>query len=652
MTIKQELHQRLAALSPSQRASLAQQLDQLGVSERSSQRLVAYVVGRSAEVDTAVLRDDLKAKLPNYMVPTAIVPLVQMPRTANGKVDTNALPDPQPVVTTANGAAPRTSTEEILVQIWKDVLGLGAVGIDDNFFELGGDSILSIQIVSRAREAGLRLAPNQLFEQPTVAELAAVVNVAPEVVATQEVVTGEVPLTPIQTWFFEQDLAAPQHWHQAMLVELPEGVSEDQVEGAIATLWTHHDALRLRFDDRQHIADISDPPALTSIDLTHLNASDQLKAVAHQGTHLHNDLNLAGGGLLQTARFSRGAAPDRLLLSLHHLAVDAVSWQILLDDLSTLLGGAAQLPAKTTSFKTWAETLTAQVAARQPEAPYWFTQTEQSVIQLPRDFLDGPPSTEGTAQTVTVALSQPDTQALLQTVPASYNTQINDTLLTALTLTLLHWVGAETGHVRIEIEAHGREPITPDIDVSRTVGWFTTTYPVSLHGHVSDAVETLKSVKEQLRQVPDRGIGHGILRYLGDGTTQQRLAQSPPSEVLFNYLGQQVPSGLQVLQAIDVGTLRDPRNQRSYLLELNAWVADGQLQVTWRYDPQIHRSDTLQSLAHQYLSQLKSLIAHCTDTSGGFTPSDFPDADFNQTELDDFIGQLTGQPTSQLTEEA
>ncbi len=274
------------------------------------------------------------------------------------------------------------------------------------------------------------------------------------------------------------------------------------------------------------------------------------------------------------------------------------------------------------------------------------------MIKLPRDFLEGPPTTEGTAQTVTAALSLPATQALLQTVPASYNTQINDTLLTALTLTLLHWVGAETGSVRIEIEAHGREPITPDIDVSRTVGWFTTTYPVSLHGHVSDAVETLKSVKEQLRQVPDRGIGHGILRYLGDGTTQQRLAQAPPSEVLFNYLGQQVPSGLQVLQAIDVGTLRDPRNQRSYLLELNAWVADGQLQVTWRYDPQIHRSDTLQSLAHQYLSQLKSLIAHCTDTSGGFTPSDFPDADFNQTELDDFIGQLTGQPTSQLTEEA
>ena len=290
MTIKQELHQRVAALSPSQRASLAQQLDQLGVSERSSQRLVAYVVGRSAEIDTAVLRDDLKAKLPNYMVPTAIVPLVQMPRTANGKVDTNALPEPQPVVTTADAAAPRTPTEEILVQIWKDVLGLGAVGIDDNFFELGGDSILSIQIVSRAREAGLRLAPNQLFEQPTVAELAAVVNVAPEVVATQEVVTGEVPLTPIQTWFFEQDLAAPQHWHQAMLVELPEGVSEDQVEGAIATLWTHHDALRLCFNDRQHIADISDPPALNSIDLTHLNESDQLKAVAHQGTHLHNDL--------------------------------------------------------------------------------------------------------------------------------------------------------------------------------------------------------------------------------------------------------------------------------------------------------------------------------------------------------------------------
>lgn len=639
----QELYQRVKAFSPRQREALAQRLGVDLAASNHSARLVAYVVSAD-DSQVSTLRDRLKAKLPNYMVPAVVMPLTQMPRTANGKVDIKALPEPQLIGTTAGEfAAARTPAEQILVQIWGEVLRLETVGIHDNFFELGGDSILSIQIVSRAREAGLRLAPNQLFEHPTVAELAAVVNLAPEVQATQDLVTGEVPLTPIQHWFFEQEMEVPNHWHQAMLVELPDEAGGDLVERVLAALWTHHDALRMRFSNGQQInTDAGSPPKLLRIDLSHLRESEQIKAIADHGSRLHASINLADGGLMGAALFTRGAnQPNWLLLSLHHLVVDAVSWQILLDDLSTLLNGTTKLPEKTTSFKDWAEILKSQTAARESELDFWITQSEQPVIELPRDFSDTPPPTESTAQSVTVTLSAEDTESLLKTVPAVYNTQINDALLTALAQTLLQWVGITAGNVQVEMEAHGREPIADGIDVSRTVGWFTTTYPVSFQvNNADDCIETLKSVKEQLRQVPDRGIGYGMLRYLGEDVVQQRLAQTKLSEVLFNYLGRQVTGDLRVIQDIDVGTLRDSRNRRGYLLEVNAWVANEELQISWRYDTQIHRSETLTTLAHQYLSALKSLIAQCTDNSGGFTPSDFPDADLDQAALDDFIGQL------------
>ncbi|MBX2864954.1 MAG: hypothetical protein KTR27_15490 [Leptolyngbyaceae cyanobacterium MAG.088] len=648
MTLNKQLTQRVMNLSPRQRAALA---TQLSLESSGLQRLVAYVVPKShqASPKPSALKDLLKSKLPTYMVPAAIVPLEAFPRTANGKIDVNALPEPQLTSSKGSLVAPRNAVEETLAQIWQDVLKLKVVGIHNNFFELGGDSILSIQIVSRAREAGLRLAPNQLFEQPTIAELAAVVNLTPAVVATQGIVTGEVPLTPIQQWFFDQKMAAPHHWHQAMVVELPNDVSHERVEGAISALWTHHDALRLSFSDIQINIDAINPPKPVQVDLSRLDESEQRQAVADHGSQLHAAVNLAAGGLMRTAFFTRGAHRPWLLLSLHHLVVDAVSWQILLRDLATLLNGPAQLPEKTTSFKSWAETLREQAIPRQSEADFWITQVEQSTIQLPRDYAETVIPTEATTQTVTVALSQDDTQALIQTVPAIYNTQINDALLTALAHTLLQWVEATSGSVRVEVEAHGREQIIPEIDLSRTVGWLTTTYPVSLPvRHVDNYTESLKLIKEQLRQVPDRGIGYGLLRYLGDDAIQQRLAQASPSEVLFNYLGQRdlitTDSDLRIIHKMDVGMLRDPRNQRGYLVEINAWVTDGQLQINWRYDTNIHWPDTIKALANQYLATLKSLIAQCTDPdSGGFTPSDFPDADFNQTELDDFIGQLTGE---------
>ncbi|MBE9028853.1 hypothetical protein IQ266_03640 [filamentous cyanobacterium LEGE 11480] len=665
MSINQ-LYQRVANLSPAQRLHLAAQLQQSNIIEAgtlaqpAAERLVAYVVPRpNTEANLTALRNALNAQLPRHMVPTVIVPLPEMPRTANGKIDTNLLPEPtRAEPNTTRSPSPQTPTEKILAQIWGKVLGIEHIGIHDNFFELGGDSILSIQIVSQAREAGLKLAPNQLFEQPTVAELATMVNLSPNVTIDQGAVTGAVPLTPIQHWFFEQAMVAPHHWNQAKLFELPPGINRAVVETAIATLWQHHDALRLQFEPspagyQQTNALADQPPQLVTIDLTDLDELAQSQAVREHSGKLHANLDLAAGGLLRTAHFTRGETqPSWLLISLHHLVVDHVSWQILQRDLNRLFDPTdrlAPLPQKTTAFQTWANALQTQTVNRQSEANLWLSQVEPPSMPLPRDHqATSIAPTEATSQTTIVRFDAANTQALLQTVPAVHNTRINDVLLTALAQTLLQWDHQATSAVRVDLEAHGRESIADDVDLSRTVGWFTTTYPVRLQLDNNANQDTaIKSIKEQLRQIPDRGIGYGILRYLSQDPIQQRLAQAGNAEILFNYLGQDnqatTDHPLKIIQNIDLGPLRDPRNPRHYLLEINAWISDGQLQMHWIYDQQIYLSTTITTLADNYLSKLTAIIAHCTsnEPGGGFTPSDFPDADFEQSELNDFLDQLT-----------
>ncbi|MEL6353401.1 MAG: condensation domain-containing protein [Cyanobacteria bacterium J06627_28] len=676
-----DLYQRLLSLSPSQRAAMAQQLKK--VDKKTSptaempQQLVAYVVPAgnvgASNLDAAALTQTVKEKLPSYMVPSVVVPLAQLPLNANGKIDVKALPAPPRVrVNRDSTAAPTTATESTLADIWCAVLRLDAVGIHDNFFELGGDSILSIQIVSRARDAGLRLAPNQLFEQPTIAELAAVVNVVPEVVATQTVVTGNVPLTPIQHWFVSQQMAAPYHWHQARVFALPVGVDRFQVERAIAALWQHHDALRLHFTQtdgrwQQVNAGVEHPPIVEWVDVAGRSDEEQRQVIAQKGSHLHESLNAESRGLMKVACFTRGEGhPSWLMLSLHHWAVDGVSWQILQEDLARLLLSATELPAKTTSYREWAETLLSTVSKRLSEADFWHAQVEPPAISLFNpEVYTGPfqdnTMTELVTYEVESCLSAKDTQSLLKSVPAVYNTQINDVLLTALTQALLQWKKLDSGSVLIEVEGHGREFISEQIDLSQTVGWFTTTYPIRLSLEtVLDCGSAIKSIKEQLRQVPGGGIGYGMLRYLAtekaSGIIQEtpgiplalRLINGKQPEVLFNYLGNvsggaqsQVENQLSVLSDVDVGVLRNLQNVRSRGIELNAAIVSGQLRCSWRSDDYFVPVSAMEKLAELYVQQLKVIIEHCTGPqTGGFTPSDFPDADLDQGELDSFISQL------------
>jgi len=627
--------------------------------EQGNKRLVAYIVGSQESILISELRDFLKEKLPEYMVPSVFLQLKALPLTPNGKVDRQALPAPDTVRPELEGrfVAPRTPIEETIAKIWTQVLGRDRVSIYDNFFELGGDSILSIQIVARANQAGLQLTPKQLFESPTVAGLAAVAGTAPTIQAEQEPVTGAIPLTPIQHWFFEQKLCEPHHWNQALLLEVRGAITPALLEQAVQHLLKHHDALRLRFTPTQSgwqqvNAGLDAVAAMpfSYIDLSEAPAAEQATVLEATASELQASLNLAEGSLMRVALFDLGDnQPNRLLIVTHHLAVDGVSWRILLEDFQQIYqqlnqGEAVQLSPKTLSFQQWSESLReyARSERLQQERDYWMRSLHHS--RLPVDNPDGA-NTVALARTISVSLNVEETRALLQEVPAAYQTQINDVLLTALVQTFAEWT--QEYSLRLDLEGHGREAINKDIDVSRTVGWFTTIFPVVLTlEEILDPGEVLKAIKEQLRGVPNRGIGYGVLRYLSeDAQVTQQLQTLPQAEVRFNYLGQfdQVlpESSLFKLVYPTPGASRSLQGNRRYLLDINGFVFGGQLQLEWTYSEQIHQRTTIERLAQGFVEALRSLIAHCqSPEAGGYTPSDFQKAKVNQKDLDRLFAQI------------
>lgn len=609
------------------------------------------------------LRNFVKEKLPEYMIPAAFVFLEVMPLTPNGKVNLQTLPAPEQQTPEIASAfiAPETTVEKQLAAIWAQVLGREKVGINDNFFELGGDSILSLQVVSKAREAGLQLTPKQIFQYQTIAELVAVVSTTKTIIAAEQgIVTGTVPLTPIQHWFFAQNLRSPHHYNQAVLLAPKQPLDITCLEKAVQALLQHHDALRLRFVKgesgwQQVNADVDGVVPLVQRDFSSLPETEQRQAIADAANEFQASLNLSEGPLLRVALFHLGCNQQRLLIVIHHLAVDGVSWRILLEDLQRsyeqiCCSQRIQLASKTTSFKQWAEQLQAyaQADAFKQELNYWQQELQQPIASLPVDFPGGE-NTMAKAQIVSVALSPEETQALLQEVPQAYNTQINDVLLTALAQTFAQWQGMDC--LLVDLEAHGREAFSESIDLSRTVGWFTAVFPVVLKvSPDSHPGEALKTVKEQLRRIPNQGIGYGIWRYLKGDEVAQVLQALPQAEVAFNYLGQfdQSLSSSSLFQFApeSSGRVYSPQETLPYLLEINGMVSAGQLRLEWSFSQEIYRNTTVEKLAVGYIDALRSLITHCqSPDAGGFTPSDFAEfqqSQWNQADLDAITAVIRG----------
>jgi amino acid adenylation domain-containing protein/non-ribosomal peptide synthase protein (TIGR01720 family) len=617
-------------------------------------RLAAYVVPRAGCAPApSELRRFLQQQLPEHMVPAAFVALESFPLSASGKVDRRRLPAPgsaRPDLASLF-VAPRDERERTLAGIWSAVLGVAQVGVHDNFFELGGDSILSLQIAARARQAGIALTTRELFAHQTLAELAAALAGEPAgeapVDAGPEAVSGEVPLTPIQRWFFEHVQVDRHHWNQAVMVTVRRPFPPAVVERAVDALLAHHDALRLRFvgregEVRQLYSGTGGATPWTHLAFAGLPPERRRAALEAAAADLQLSLDPAHGPLLRAASLSLDESePARLLLVVHHLAVDGVSWRLLLEDLSLACGQLARgeaprLPAKTSSFKRWAERLHehAQTSAVAAELGFWLAPS--GIEPLPRDHPAGC-NLESRRQTVRVALSAVETEGLLRELPRAYNTRIEDVLLTAVLLAFRAWTGRP--RLLLDLEGHGREGLFADVDLSRTVGWFTSEYPVLLEwAGEGDEVQALRAVREQLRRIPQRGIGYGLLRYLhADPEVGDRLRALPRAEVVFNYLGQ-FASG----RAGDspwgpareaTGPPRSPRGERLYLFELNGSVADGRLCFDLSYSAEIHQLATAERLAGSFLAGLRRLIERAA-VGGGLVPADFPLARADQATLD------------------
>jgi amino acid adenylation domain-containing protein/non-ribosomal peptide synthase protein (TIGR01720 family) len=618
------------------------------------QRLVAYVVtGREPSPTTSELREYLQQHLPAYMLPAAFVFLPALPLTANGKLDRSALPAPdhsRPQLDVALVFA-QTPVEQRLVAIWREFLGLEQVGIHDNFFELGGDSILSIQVVARANQDGMHLTPSQLFEYQTIAELAAVADIDKTPEAEQGLVTGPVPLTPIQHWFLEQNHAAPHHFNQAVLLEVRQTLDHELLEQTVRYLVLHHDALRLTFIKeetgwRQFNVGADQLTQVLHIDLSTVTEAQQLAAIEATANQQQMSFNLAQGPLVRVVLFELGAGqPARLLVIFHHLIIDGVSWRILFQDLPVIYQQLSQgepivLPAKTTSFKQWAESLVAHAQSDtvRQETAFWLDDSRRNVKPLP---LDNPEGVNDAAAThvISVSLDLEETRALLKEVPATYHTQINDVLLTALAQALAQWTGEAS--LLVEVEGHGREEIIEGLDLSRTVGWFTSVYPVHLRFEPgSDAGAALRSIKEQLRAIPERGIGYGLLRYLSrDRKIAEKLRELPNPEISFNYLGQfdqLLPESSSFGPSRGTsGSTQSSRLSRRYALEIKGGVSGGCLQLAFTYCENLHHRATIDALAKRVTEALRSIITHCLISGvGKYTPSDFPLAALDQDTLD------------------
>jgi amino acid adenylation domain-containing protein/non-ribosomal peptide synthase protein (TIGR01720 family) len=606
------------------------------------QSLVAYVthaagapeIGSPSDAD---LTGHLRAHLPEHMVPAVFVHLAALPLLPSGKVDRRALPEP-PAARPERRTSPRNADEALLVEIWSGLLRT-EVGIDDNFFQLGGDSILAIQVVARARQAGFEIHPRQLFESQTIAGLAGVLRRSglpvPAAASRPRREAGPLPLTPIQRYFFEQRLPGVGHYNQSVLLDLRRPLPTPVLAAALGRLAAHHAALGLRFtadqgEWRQTLP--AAPPAvpLTAIDFAALSGPARHAAVEAVKAAAQASLDLGQGPLFRAVRLEGMGGAGQLLLIAHHLVVDGVSWRVLLEDLAALCAGA-EPPAVAASFAAWAlaaERL-AGSGALAAEGASWLAAPAEPPQPLPVDRQGA--NTVASARRITAVLGAEETGDLLRKVPAAYRTKIDDTLLAALLRACAVWTGEPS--LLVDLEGHGREEIEPGLDLSRTVGWLTAVYPVTLELPADPEAgpgAVLKGVKEQLRAVPGKGIAYGLLRYLGaDPAVSEALGARAQAQISWNYLGQldqSVPDASPFAPAAESpGPMQGPRQPRRYLLEIVAAVVEGRLRVTWTYSAEVHEAATVQRLADEFQRQLSLLIAHCAAPEvGGYTPSDFP----------------------------
>lgn len=615
--------------------------------------LRAYFVS-DREIFVSEMRDFLSGKLPEYMIPSYFIQLDKIPLSPNGKVNIKALPEPGGNLQTGIlYRAPETDLQKTIVSVWQDVLRIDRIGLDDNYFSLGGDSIKAIQLVSRLQKYRLKLEINHLFQFPTIGELSIFVQSVTHQVS-QEPVEGDVRLSPIQNWFFEKDGVEQHHFNLSMILQSSTGINTEILEKAFKKLLEHHDALRMeyRWEQEGRMRQVNRGIDGCAVDMQVFDLREEVdfeKIILEKAGEIQRSVNIKGSGSLLKLGLFKTTGADYLFIAVHHLVMDTVSLRIILEDLELSYkqaerGIEIELPLKTDSFKDWVEKLYRYASDEKllEELSYWKKVVGTHTESLPKTR-NARENRIRDINLLNFKLSKEYTGKLLKDVNKAYNTEINDILLTGLALALNQWAGLESA--AIHMEGHGREEIFEGVDITRTVGWFTSLYPVVIDVRSADDISrAVKRTKEILRAIPNKGIGYGILKYLTPADKKQGVSFDLKPEIGFNYLGQfseSVNTGIFSAADISSGSPMSPDLERDCVLDVMGVIPYDELEIMIAYNKEEFDEENMSMLIRAYERNLKAIIDHCvTKEDTESTPSDYTSSDFDEAELDSIVDEL------------
>ena len=624
--------------------------------KEGSSYLCAYLVS-DRELTPAELREHLTKNLPEYMVPSYFVRLDKMPLSPNGKADRKALPEPAGNMKTGvEYVPPRNETESKMARVWENVLEVPKVGINDDFFELGGDSIKAIQVISMLSREGIELEVKDILVYRTISQICLNSDCKnTSIKYEQGIIEGSFGKTPVISWFFRNKFCVPEYFNQSVLLDLKKNINIEKLERAFKKIIEHHDGLRINYsyDSKELFFNnkhLNSDFKIKSFDISALNLKDQERELESIGAQLKSEFDLKEGLLIKAGLIKFGEEDVKLLITMHHLVVDGVSWRIILEDLYSTYKALEDdkeilMPAKTASMKEWYEKLIDLSTSQKihGEKQYWLG-VEEVNFELPADF-EIENFNLSLVSTVKGSLDKDETSKLLKETNKAYNTSVEELLLTALAKTINEWTNQSS--MVIEMESHGRN--VEGIDVSRTVGWFTAMYPLKLHIIKGNLGEQIMEIKEQIRSVPGNGIGYGILKYLSgvipesDSVAALEKLQSSTvepkfAEIRFNYLGRFDKEGDNDIFAYSLqksGSDISSANHITAKLEINCMVAKGSFEMDINFSNKMFKEETILAFRDKYLKNLKDIISFTADNEDVFfTPSDFETLDIGQDDLD------------------
>ena len=598
--------------------------------DNENNNVVAYVAAKPNVLrSNKLIQKFLLNKIDENLIPEKFI----WQDNKNGKVNLSEIPlHKMTQISKQEHIEPRNKLEESIAKIWREILGIEKISVFDNFFECGGDSMLSIQVFYRMKQERLNISPKDLIAYPTISELAEIVDSNVKRKVDPSITTGKFSLTASQLSFFNKKLKNINHYNNSWIFEVKADLKVDLIKEALAILANHHDAIRLRFKKEknewmQYYEEENICIPMDYYDLSSQDVDNQQKEIEKISSEYQGKLNIEDGPLIRTVFFDCGkACPARLLVISHRLLTDALTMKVIWEDFQNIYqqlirGENPHLAEKTTSFQYWAKKLNefAQVREVEQEMNYWGSEIfYKDYSDLPVDFDNGE-NTEEFTELYYETLTKDETTNLLRHAVNHYKCSINDILFTALSHSIKEWTGEYS--LLIETGGHGREIFSDEIDLSRTVGWFTTTYPVSLQLSKSNNVNLqIDSIKQILDNIPNNGFGFGLLKYLNQNNQiQSKLHSIPQPKIAFEYQGQldyvNIRENEKIFKEINIpiGALRDKQNDRDYEFDISCWIVEGKFVLRWKYNHQRYKTTTIKFLVDSYMNYLREAISYSID---------------------------------------